>query len=53
VKLHSKPDVRKMAEDGLEGLTTVASQHKGTPWEVLARRTLLTQHGLKWEPIAK
>jgi hypothetical protein len=43
--------VRKQAEEALTALRDLAAAHKGTPWEVLARRATLTPPGLAWEPI--
>ncbi len=34
-------------------LEKLAREHKGTPWELLARRELLTPLGLEWQPVAR
>jgi hypothetical protein len=52
-EIQSKKDVRKLVEDAMAGFKALATDHKGTPWELLARRDLLTQPGLKWEVVGK
>jgi hypothetical protein len=52
-KMQSRAPVRKLAEDGVKGLRDLAEATRGTPWEVLSRRALLTPRGLAWEPIVK
>jgi hypothetical protein len=48
-KMQSKKPVRDLAAAAEEGFRTLAANHKGTPWEVLAKRALLTPPGLRWE----
>jgi len=43
-------EARKMAAEARKGLTKVAKAYKGTPWEILAKRELLTTLGLEWKP---
>jgi hypothetical protein len=52
-KMSSKKDMQDLAKAGLATLSGVAATHKGTPWEVLAKRAMLTQPGLRWEPVVK
>jgi hypothetical protein len=47
-KMQSKREVKQLAEDAADALKSLATDHKGTPWEVLAKRSLLTPPGLKW-----
>ena len=41
---------KKMAKDSAKHLNEIAEKHKGTPWEVLAKREKLTTLGLEWQP---
>jgi hypothetical protein len=50
-KMVSRKDVRKLADQARTSLQAIITDHKGTPWEVLARRAILTPPGLRWEPI--
>jgi hypothetical protein len=43
--------VRDMFAKAGEGFAEVASAHKGTPWEVLARRSLAALPSAAWEPV--
>ncbi|MBA4189094.1 MAG: hypothetical protein C0467_13935 [Planctomycetaceae bacterium] len=52
-KLHSRLDVKKILEQSTDGFRTLATDCKGTPWEYLANRALLSHPGLTWEPILK
>ena len=52
-KMQSKKPIRDLAAAATEGFKTLAAENKGTPWEILAKRALLTPPGLKWEPIGK
>jgi Caspase domain len=49
-KMQSKQPVKDLAADAAAAFEAVVADHKGTPWEVLAKRALLTPPGLKWEP---
>lgn len=50
-RLEGKKDAKLMLAQAHEGFTQLATTHKGTPWEVLARRALATHPGARWEPI--
>jgi hypothetical protein len=41
---------KKLARDSRKLLEKIAKDHKGTPWEVLAKREKLTALGLDWQP---
>ncbi len=49
----SRKDVQLMANQAIMALKYVITANPGTPWEVLAKRALLTPPGLKWEPISR
>jgi len=40
---------KRLAKKSNELLTTIAKDHAGTPWEVLAKREKLTALGLEWK----
>ncbi len=50
-KLEGRKDVRAMFEAASEGLAKLATEHKGTPWEVLAKRSLSAMPAARWEPV--
>jgi hypothetical protein len=50
VKLQSGPEARKLASDAKKLLDQLAKDHKGTPWEILAKREAMTALGLQWQP---
>jgi hypothetical protein len=52
-KMSSKKNVQELADAARATFVTVAAAHKGTPWEVLAKRAMLTPPGLRWEPAGK
>ncbi len=52
-KMQSNKQVQQLFSAATTAFETVAADHKGTPWEVLARRALLTPPGLKWEAAGK
>jgi hypothetical protein len=52
-KVESGRDVRKLFEEAVEGFGRVATDHKGTPWEVLAKRALAVRPGSHWEVAGK
>jgi hypothetical protein len=47
-KMHSKGDIRGLAEDAREEFAAVAKAHAGTPWAKLAERELALKPGLQW-----
>jgi hypothetical protein len=49
-KLQSGSEARKHAADAKKRLAKVAKEHRGTPWEVLAKRDTLAVLGLEWKP---
>jgi hypothetical protein len=49
-RMQSGSDAKKLANDSKKLLTKLIEEHKGTPWEILAKRQALTTLGLKWEP---
>lgn len=51
-KLTSRKDVRDLYVAAREGFAQVAADHKGTPWEVLAKRSRATVPGLRWVALA-
>lgn len=51
MKMASKKDVLEKAEEARELLGQMAVDHKGTPWEVLAKMNKNVALGLKWEVI--
>jgi len=52
-KLHSRLDVKKVLQQAMDDFTTITNEYKGTPWEALAARELLSLPGLTWQPIVK
>ena len=50
-KLQSGKAVQAIFTSATDDFTRLATAYKGTPWEVLAWRTLALQPGLRWEPI--
>jgi hypothetical protein len=51
MKMSSKKDILEKAEEARELLGKMAADHKGTPWEVLAKMHKNIALGLKWEVI--
>jgi hypothetical protein len=49
-KVQSPKEVRDLAAESKKLLAKVVREHAGTPWEVLAKRDLLTALGLAWQP---
>jgi hypothetical protein len=43
-------EARKLATEAKKTFEKLAKKYKGTPWEVLAKRELLTTLGLEWRP---
>jgi hypothetical protein len=52
-QMQSKKQVQDLAASAVSGFESIATNHKGTPWAMLARQTLLTPPGLKWEAVGK
>jgi hypothetical protein len=50
VKLQGPRELKDYATRATKLFAKIARQHKGTPWEVLAKRELLTALGLEWQP---
>ena len=49
-KMKSKKDVKDLADSARDLFTKIAEDHKGTPWEVLAKRARVESLGLEWKP---
>ena len=49
-KPQSPKEVRDKADESRKLLNRLVDKHKGTPWEVLARRERVTALGLEWQP---
>jgi hypothetical protein len=49
-RLQSGTEVRARVTASKKLFAKVARQHKGTPWEILAKREQLTALGLEWQP---
>jgi len=52
VKMNSKKEFRKFADEAKELYDTLAKENKGTPWEVLAKRARVESLGLDWKAYA-
>ena len=50
--LSSGAAVKKLLDQAAEGFRAVTADHKGTPWEALAKRSRATVPGLRWVPLA-
>ncbi|QJW97973.1 caspase family protein [Frigoriglobus tundricola] len=50
-KIEGRKDVGGMFAAAGDGFTKIAAEHVGTPWEVLAKRSLAVLPGVRWEPI--
>ena len=48
--MKSNTDVKDLVKDARKLLQKVIKDNPGTPWEVMAKRSVTTQLGLKWEP---
>jgi len=48
--MKSNTDVKELVRDARKLLQKVVKENPGTPWEVMAKRSVTTQLGLKWEP---
>lgn len=48
--MRSNTDVKDMVRDARKVLQKIIKDNPGTPWEVMAKRSVTTQLGLKWEP---
>ena len=49
-KLQGTKEFKDMAVESKKMLKKLARDHKGTPWEILAKREQLTALGLYWQP---
>jgi len=49
-KLQGTKEFKDMASRSKKILEKLATEHKGTPWEILAKREQLTALGLQWQP---
>jgi hypothetical protein len=45
-----KAENRKVANEAKKILEKLAKQNRGTPWEILAKREMMTALGLQWQP---
>jgi hypothetical protein len=52
-KMLSKKNVQELAAAARSAFEAVIANHKGTPWEVLAKRAMFTPPGLRWEPVTR
>lgn len=43
-------EAKKHADEAKKILQKLSEEHKGTPWEILAKRESLTALGLEWQP---
>lgn len=43
-------EFKKKADDAKKILLKIAEEHRGTPWEVLAKRDAMNALGLEWQP---
>lgn len=51
-KMQSKKDVREVADKAKEMFDTIIKEHKGTPWEIVAKQAKTISLGLKWQSLA-
>ena len=49
-KLQSGAETRKLANEAKKIYENLAKKNQGTPWEILAKRELMTSLGLQWQP---
>lgn len=49
-KLQSGAETRKLANEAKKIYENLAKKNQGTPWEILAKRELMTALGLQWQP---
>jgi hypothetical protein len=52
-KMSSKKEAQELADAAKAAFEKVVAANQGTPWEVLAKRAMLTPPGLRWEPVVK
>jgi hypothetical protein len=50
-KVEGRRDVKTLFASAQTGFTRLAADHKGTPWEVVAKRSLAVLPGAHWEPL--
>jgi hypothetical protein len=51
--MSSKKEAQELADAAKAAFEKVVAANQGTPWEVLAKRAMLTPPGLRWEPVVK
>jgi hypothetical protein len=49
-KMQSGKEIKDLAAESRKILAKLAIEHRGTPWEVLAKRAQVAFPGLRWEP---
>jgi hypothetical protein len=49
-KMQSGKEIKDIAAESRKILAKLATEHRGTPWEILARRAQVAFLGLRWEP---
>jgi len=52
-KMQSKKEFRKFSDEAKVLYDALATEHKGTPWEVLAKRARVESLGLEWKAYMK
>lgn len=52
-KVEGRKDVRELAQRADDALAQLARDYKGTPWEVVAKRSRAALPGTRWEPLPK
>jgi hypothetical protein len=51
-KVEGRKDTQAMLKAADDGFARLAEEHRGTPWEVMAKRSRATLPGARWEPFA-
>jgi hypothetical protein len=51
VKIEGRKEAQALFNAATDGFARVAADHKGTPWEALAKRSQATLPGARWEPV--
>jgi hypothetical protein len=49
-KVQSGNDTRKLVTEAKKSFEALAKNNQGTPWEILAKREMMTALGLHWQP---
>ena len=52
-KVEGRRDVKLLFAAAQEGFTKLATDHKGTPWEAVAKRSLAVLPGAHWEVLPR